>query len=167
MEEIRKTDGTAFGNKGSLVIAIEQKGLQKDQYNMVEKDGGWVGISIEKDELPKKEKPKLFKCRVFRSNCDPDNRDMPISITPNTISQRKVFWPGEEVELNQMHINILKDSAEETRLPIPADSGIYASKDPIAVAKNFYPSMKAEINPMDNTICMISRVPNYIVELIT
>jgi len=158
--EIRKSDGSVFGNKGSLAIALNQKGLT-DSHDMVEKDDGWVG-------MPKVEavQEKLIKCRVHRSNCDPDNRDMPISVTVNSISNKKVFWPGEEVLLTQAHINVLKDSVEENRILIPPESGIYASKDPIAVAKNFYPSMRAEVNPTDNTISMISRVPNYIIEKI-
>lgn len=161
-EEIRKIDGTPFGNKGSLAIALEQKKLT-DTYEAVEKDGGWVGVYFPKTES--EPKVKLIKCRVHRSNCDPDNKDMPISVTVNSISNKKTFWPGEEIELTQSHINVLKDSVEEVRLPIPPESGIYASKDPIAVAKNFFPSMTPEVNPVDNTITMISRTPNYIVEL--
>lgn len=158
--EIRKSDGSVFGNKGSLAIALTQKGLT-DSHDMVEKDDGWVGIP-KNAATPE----KLIKCRVHRSNCDPDNRDMPISITVNTISKKKVFWPGEEVLLTKSHINVLKDSVEENRILIPPESGIYASKDPIAVARNFYPAMRPEVNPSDNTISMISRIPNYIIELV-
>jgi len=158
--EIRKSDGSVFGNKGSLAIALTQKGLT-DSHDMVEKDDGWVGIPKEAVEPE-----KLIKCRVHRSNCDPDNRDMPISVTVNSISNKKVFWPGEEVLLTKAHINVLKDSVEENRILIPPESGIYASKDPIAVARNFYPTMRPEVNPSDNTISMISRIPNYIIELV-
>ena len=163
MEEIRKLDGKPFGNKGSLAIALKEKGLT-DTYETVERDGGWVGIYMAEKATPKK--TLLIKCRVHRSNCDPDNKDMPISVTPNSISNRKTFWPGEEVELTQAHIDILKNSVEEVRLTIPPESGIYAAKDPIAVAKNFYPAMTAEVSQMDNTISMISRTPNYILEMI-
>lgn len=161
MEEIKTKDGKVFGNKGSLAIALKEKNLT-DTYEAIEKDGGWVGIFI----AEKVKEKKLIKCRVHRSNCDPDNKDMPISVTPNSISNRKIFWPGEEVELTQSHINILKDSVEEVRLPIPLESGIYASKDPVAVAKNFYPAMTPEIDPMNNMITMVSRIPNYIIETI-
>ena len=158
MEEITKEDGTAFGSKGSLAMVLKQKGLT-DTYETVETTEGFVGV-------PKRVKDKLIKCRVYRSNVDPDNRDMHISVTHNSLAHKKIFWPGEEVELTEGQINILKDSVEENRLFIPAESGIYASKDPIAVAKNFYPNMRAEVNPTDNTISMISRVPNFIVELV-
>ena len=160
MEEIKKIDGTPFGNKGSLAIALKDKGLTAT-YDPVEKAGGWSGVAAEKP------KPKGIKCRVQRSNCDPDNRDMPISVTVNSIFNKKKFWPGEEVELTQAHINVLRDSIEEVRIPIPPESGIYSSKDPIALAKNFYPAMSPEVNPADNTITMTSRVPNYIVEVLS
>jgi len=154
--EIRKEDGEIFGNRGSLTTAMKKQNAT-ETHEIIEKDGGFIGV-------PKTVK-KLIKCSVHRSNCDPENRDMPISVTVNSSSNKKVFWPGEEVELSQAHINVLKDSVEEVRIPIPPESGVYSSKDPVAVAKNYYPSMKAVINPMDNTITMVSKVPNYIVEI--
>lgn len=163
MEEIRTKDEKPFGNKGSLAIALKGKNLT-DTYEAVEKDGGWVGVFVAEKATPKK--PRLIKCRVHRSNCDPDNKDTPISVTPNAITNRKVFWPGEEVSLTQSHIDILKNSVEEIRIQIPPESGIYAAKDPVAVAKNYYPAMTAEINPQDNTISMISRTPNYLIEFL-
>jgi hypothetical protein len=172
MEQILTTSGEAFGNKGSLIIALQQKGLA-ETYEPIEKEGGgWVGVPKKKEAEPlpvSKDKEsslgKMVKCRVYRSNVDPDNRDMPISVTVNSIANKKTFWPGEEVLLSEAHINVLKDSVEESRIHIPAESGIYASKDPVAVARNFYPSMKAEVDPVDNTISMVSRVPNFLVEI--
>lgn len=152
MKNITKADGTPFGNKPSLVRALNEQGLTG--YDAIEKDGGFIGV-----------KPDKIKCRIHRANCDPDNRDMPISVTVNNSSSKKVFWPGEEIELTQAHINVLKDSVEEVRISIPSESGIYASKDPVAVAKNQYPSMKAVVNPMNNMITMIRRIPNYVIEI--
>lgn len=157
--EIRRTGGEPFGTKGSLAASLEQKKLT-ESHDMVEKEGGWVGV---KKEIGKK---KLIKCRVYRANCDPDNKDQPISVTINTASSKRNFWPGEIVELSKSHIGVLKDSVEETKLQIPPESGVYASSDPIAVARNFYPTMTAVVNPTDNMITMISRVPNYIVEMV-
>lgn len=111
-------------------------------------------------------KPKSIKCRVYRANVDPDNKDMPISVTVNSLSNKKTFWPGEEVELSLSHVAVLKNSVEETRIQIPPESGIYASKDPVAVAKNFYPSMVPEVSQIDNTISMVSKIPNYIIETV-
>lgn len=164
MEEIRKSNNTAFGSKAALASVLQAKGLTG--YELVEKEDGWVGVYKEEKEVMVPSKKKLVKCRVFRANIDPDNKDLPISVTPNTFSNKKTFWPGQETKLTKTHLNILRDSVEEARIPIPPESGIYASKDPIAVAKNFYPSMSAEVNPVDNTITMVSRSPNYIIEIL-
>lgn len=175
MDDVRKDDGTSFKSKAALASVLKGQG-KKDSYDLVEKDGGWVGVFNPKKkaqleaEAKAKEEAKaiaknLIKCKVYRSNIDPDNKDNPIQVTANVISNKRVFWPGEEVSLTQTHINILRDSVEETRIPIPAESGIYASKDPVAVAKNFYPSMTAEISQMDGTITMVSKIPNYIIEM--
>lgn len=165
-QEIRKNDGLPFTSKATLSSVLSKKGLI-DQYDMVEKDGEWIGVLITADSAQEpKPGEKLIKCRVYRSNCDPDNKDMPISVTVNSITNKKTFWPGEEVELSSSHIDVLKNSVEEVRIPIPPESGVYSSTNPIAVAKNFYPSMQAEVNPVDNTITMISRTPNYIIETV-
>lgn len=180
MKEITKKDGTPFGNKGSLAMVLKDKGLT-DTHEIVAKGAGFVGqfnangtpkvdaVISEVDKaaaLKTKPEVKLIKVRVFRSNVDPDNRDTPISVTLNTLNRKRIFWPGEEVELEKGHLNILKDSVEEVNILIPPESGIYASRDPIAVAKNFYPNMQARVNPTDNTITMTSRIPNYIIEYV-
>lgn len=166
MEQILTSEGKPFDTKNSAIFELKHKGMDETYEPILMQGGGWVGV---KKKNNKKETGsslgKMVKCRVYRSNVDPDNRDMPISVTVNSISNKKTFWPGEEVLLSEAHINVLKDSVEESRIHIPAESGIYASKDPVAVARNFYPSMKAEVDPVDNTISMVSRVPNFLVEI--
>jgi len=167
MGEIRKEDGTPFGNKGSLVMALQRQELT-DTYEMVEKEGGWVGVK--KTECPPKEtkpqKPKVTKCRVHRSNCDPDNRDMQISVTVNNAANKKVFWPGQEVELTDSQLGVLRDSVEEVKLVIPPESAVYSAKDPVAVARGYYPNMTAEVASATGIISMVSRIPNFIVEAV-
>jgi len=160
MEEIRTAGGAEFGNKGTLAIALKQKGLT-DTYEAIEKDGGWVGI-------PKKgqKKEKLTKCSVHRTNCDPDNKDNPISITVNTANNKKVFWPGQEVELTDSQIGVLKNSVEEVKLTIPPESGVYESQNPIALARSYYPTMTPSVDQASGMIDMISRTPNYIIEAV-
>lgn len=150
--------GEPFAKKGVLAMALQKSGL-KDQYEPFEIESGkWVGR--------KKEKPKTIKCRVHRSNVDPDNKDLMISINVNEKSKKKVFFPGQEVELLEEHINVLRNSVEEVRLTIPAESGIYESANPVQVAKNFYPNMAAQVDPASGLITMIQRTPNYIIERI-
>lgn len=156
--EIRKADGEPFGNKGSLAIALKNQGIE-NTYEAIEKDGGFIGVPIVATK-------KLTKCRVHRSNVDPDNKDMVISLTVNSISNKKTFWPGEEVELTQSQISVLKDSVEEVRIEIPPESGIYSSKDPVSVAKAQNPGFSAEIDRATGLITLVQRVPNYIIEVV-
>ena len=150
--------GEPFGKKGALAMALQKHGLG-DGYEPVEiEPGRWIG--------KKKEKPKVTKCRVHRSNVDPDNRDLIISINVNEKSKKKVFFPGQEVELLPEHISVLQNSVEEVRLNIPAESGIYESANPLQVARNLYPNMTPEVDPASGTITMIQRTPNYIIERI-
>lgn len=161
-QEIRKNDGLPFTTKAALSSVLAKKGIA-EHYDMVEEDGEWIGTLNTGSEAAKSE---LIKCRVYRSNVDPDNKDMPISVTVNNISNKKIFWPGEEVLLSQAHIDVLKNSIDSVRIPIPAESGIYSSANPEAVARNFYPSMMVERNRIDNTIIMTSKTPNFIIETI-
>jgi hypothetical protein len=155
-ERIVTESGEPFGKKGALVMALQRLNLEK-QYDLVETEPGkWVG--------QKKKSPKLIKCRVHRSNVDPDNRDLIININVNQTSKKKSFFPGQEVELSPEHISVLKDSVEEVRLAIPLESGIYESANPLQVAKNFYPNMTPEVDPASGVITMIQRTPNYIIE---
>ncbi|MBW2036426.1 MAG: hypothetical protein JRI41_02940 [Deltaproteobacteria bacterium] len=174
-----------FHSKEACLDMIGQKGLHGLYEVIGHEGGGWVAVPKRPEtttqvakrsrptRAPKKAKQKssslgkLVKCRVYRSNVDPDNRDMPISVCVNSLANKKIFWPGEEVELHEAHINVLKDSVEETRILIPPESGVYASKDPLSVAQGFYPNMTGSINSMDNMITMTSRIPNYLVEVVS
>ncbi len=165
MEDIKKIDGTLFGNKASLVAVLKQKGFE-DTHEAIEKEDGWVGVIKPATKKPNASKEKLIKCRVHRTNCDPENKDMPISVTVNTANNKRVFWPGQEVELTASQIGVLKDSVQETSLPIPPESGIYDSQNPMALAKAYFPTMTPITDPVTGTINMVSRTPNYIVESI-
>ena len=166
-QEILTADNAPFKNKGSLVIALQSQGLT-DTHEPAEKEGGgWVGVPKTVKTAPSKpEKAKRIKCRIHRSNVDPDNRDLPISITVNTPHNKKVFWPGQEVELTESQLGVLKDAVEEVRITIPPESGVYESRDPVALAKSYYPNMSPEIDRATGQITMLSRIPNFIIETI-
>jgi len=164
MDVIRK-DGTPFRHKNELASVLARKKLD---YDMVETDEGWIGKPKTETKVATKTKPKSkeLKCRVYHANTDPGNADMEISVTVNTAASKKIFWPGVDVMLTQAHINVLKDSVEETRFDIPSESAIYSSRDPITAAKNNYPAMRAEVNPSTGLITMFRSMPNYLVEIV-
>jgi len=164
-------DGKPFEDKDSVLKALEEQGLSETYEPIqLEKGAGWAGV--EKSAKKKPEKKVAFKDMptkkyiIHRANVDPDNRDLPISITVNSINNKRMFWPGEEVELNESQIGVLKDSVEEVELEIPDESGIYESQNPVALVKSYYPSMRARRDPVTGRIVMTQRTPNYILELV-
>ena len=102
--------------------------------------------------------------RVHRSNVDPDNKNTPIYVCVNDASQKKTFWPGEEVKLTRSQLDVLRNSVEEIRVVIPSESGIYMAQNPIVAARDQYPDMVPGKDPVTGLIEMTQRVPNYIIE---
>jgi len=101
MEDIKKIDGTLFGNKASLVAVLKQKGFE-DTHEAIEKEDGWVGVIKPATKKPNASKEKLIKCRVHRTNCDPENKDMPISVTVTRRTIKGCFGRGRKLNL-QLH----------------------------------------------------------------
>ena len=164
--DVLTKEGKPFEKKGACVISLTNKKLRAT-HEPVAVPGGFIGRKVE--DKPKETSKPLkcdIRCRVTKSNVDPDNANMPISVTVNDRKNKKQFLPGQEVALSEAHIDVLRNSAEENRLPIPEDSGIYESRDPMALAKNQYPGMLAEIDQHTGGIVMVRRTPNYIVEIL-
>jgi len=171
-------DGKPFEDKDSALKALEEQELSETHEPIqLEKGAGWAGVEkspTKKDITTEKDVPTPEKVAfkdmptkkyiIHRANVDPDNRDLPISITVNSINNKKMFWPGEEVDLNASQIGVLKDSVEEIELEIPDESGIYESKNPVALAKSYYPNMRATRSSVTGRIVMTQRIPNYYFE---
>lgn len=114
----------------------------------------------------KNENPvKIIKCKVHRTNTDPDNKDIPIVVNAvGSAIGRKVFAPGQIVDLNPTQIDILQNAIEEHEIPIADDSGIYESANPKRLAEQYYPGYSARIDTITGQITMVKRIPNYIIE---
>jgi len=165
-EIIKKSNGEPFGKKGHAENALRLKKLT-DSYKIVEYEGGGfvcVPKTSEEKLVAKSAKPKTKRVRIHRASGSPENKDLQISICVNNAKNRKKFFPGEEVELTQSEISVLRDSVEENALYIPPDSGIYAARDPLAIARNQYPGMTAKYDQVTGQIKMIKRTLNYIIE---
>jgi len=155
-----------FEKKGACVIALTQKKLRAT-HEPVAVSNGFVGRKVEeKTKEPIKPLTSDIKCRVTRTNTDPDNANMPISAIVNDRKNKREFLPGQVVKLSQAHINVLRDSVEETMLIIPDDSGIYEAKDPLTLAKNQYPGLTPEYDPITGQIICKRRTANYVVEIL-
>ena len=169
--DVLTKDGKEFSLKAQVGAALKRQGLQ-DSYVIWETSrGGFIGIpnddprTKEDHSTPKERAPKKKQlCRVYRANCDEENRDWIIKVTANGPHERAVFKPGQEIELTETQINILKDSVVESRIEIPGDSGIYSAKNPEVAAKNMYPDFQVEKDPYTNLIAMTKRLPKYIIE---
>lgn len=167
MEEkfFKPADGGVFRTREAITAALVEKGVT-DKYKIVIDGLGYVGVL---KKLPAKKKvankaKKSNRYIVHRSNVDPDNNSLPITVTANNLSSKKVFLPGSEVTLTESQLDVLRNSVEEVRLDIPVDSAIYSSPDPMALAQNMYPGMLPKTDESTGGIFVTKRTPNYIIE---
>lgn len=159
-------EGKPFERKGMCVIAITQKKLRAT-HEPISVPGGFIGRKVE-ETVKEVVKPLVcdIECRVTRTNVDPDNANLSIMVGVNDRKNQREFLPGQIVKLSKAHIDVLRNSVEETMLEIPAGSGIYEASDPLAMAASQYPGMIPQYNSTTGGICCISRIPNYVVEQI-
>lgn len=162
--DVLTKEGKPYEKKGACVIALTQKKLRAT-HEPIAVPGGYIGRKVEeKSKEPIKPLVCDIKCRVTRTNIDPDNTTLPITVILNDRKNKREFSPGQEVMLSRGDIDLLKNCVEETRLYIPLDSGIYEARDPLAMATSQYPDMIAEKDQLTGEIVMTRRIPNYIIE---
>lgn len=171
--------GEGFQSRQALVGKLNSQKLFKF-YDLTERPGvGWIGIlkesldppdtsNQETSTAPEEPEPvkTTWKCRVLRANVDEANKSLVISVTANSISGRKQFHPGQEVDLTEAQINILIDSVEDTQIAIPPTSAIYESPPDrqLQLASNFFPDMQPVRNNATGMITMVKHAPNYIIQ---
>ena len=111
-------------------------------------------------------KPGTIRCKVHRTNCAEENMMIPIIVNPCSakLGGKKIFVPGEEVELTKAQYEILKDAKEPHDIIIPPDSGIYNAPDPLKSARANYPGYSIARDPNDGRLHATMSVPNYIIE---
>lgn len=162
--DILTKDNKPYERKGACVIALTHKDLRAS-HEPVAVPGGFIGRKVDIKAKPTV-KPLTceIECRVTRTNVDPDNANVPIMVCVNDRKNKREFNPGQVVKLSQAHIDVLRNSVEETLLVIPGDSGIYESADPLVLARNQYPDMMPSYNPQTGEINCTRRVANYVVE---
>jgi len=186
-EDILNKDGNEFKLKAHLIMALRKRELLDTYAALRTVNGGYIGVPVGDERLanqpdpiprpqkpkapvaeqkaePKAAKPKKLRVRVYRANCDEQNRDLAIKVTANSANNRKVFLPGEEVWLSDTQVSILRDSVTENRIDIEPASGIYSAKDPEVAAKNQYPGMQIKRNPINGHLFAFRSIPNFIIE---
>ena len=173
MTDILRADGNEFTLKAHIIGALRKQGCEEDYVPVKTENGGWIGVPVgdprieemtEFEPVVEKTPKDKYLCRVYRANCDEANRDQIIKVTVNSFNNRKVFKPGEEVELNISQINVLKDSVVDTEIHIEPSSGIYSSKNPEAAAKNQYPGFQIRKDQTTGYITAFKHEPKYIIE---
>ncbi len=119
-------------------------------------------------EVPQKQRnadPATIKCMVHRLNCDESNAKIPITVNAvGRMNGKKVFAPGEVVNLTQAQYNNLVDAVDEPEILIQEESGIYDSSDPMKAAQSRYPGFKIIKNPETGFITATKRDPHYSIE---
>lgn len=174
--------GKAFKTEKACAMALG-KAKVRDQYSIVETQGGWVGrpdpveggngngTKQDDEQKPKVESYRfkgdlgpVRKVRVHRNNVDPDNKDQSISVCVNALVNKRTFFPGQVVELTKAHLDVLKNSVEYKELPLPEGSHVYDARDPLQAAQNQYPNMEVRRSPISGRIVAIRTSPNYTIE---
>jgi len=108
---------------------------------------------------------RKHKVRVFRFNCEKENQNDPIVVDVVGVSgQRKVFLPGQTVELSEAQIEILKNAKEDSSFEIEPTSGIYKARDPMREAVNWNPGFTPVQDPITGLITLTDSKPNYVIE---
>lgn len=111
---------------------------------------------------------KFFKVKVHRANIEPENASIPITVNPiggPELGGKKVFSPGQPVELTATQIGILKQPVE-TEFPIPDGSGIYEERNPMQAARAQFPDFQFKHDRVNGTIIAFKSTPNYFVEFL-
>ena len=109
---------------------------------------------------------KWFKVKVHRANVEPENSMLPITVNvigSPALGGKKVFSPGQTVELTAAQINVLKTPVE-TSFVIPDTSGIYEERNPIQAARQQYPDFEFKHDRVTGSIVASKSTPNYFVE---
>ena len=102
------------------------------------------------------------KVMVNRMNVDEKNQHLEIVVNDlGMAGGRKSFYPGQEVELTMVQINILKDAVERTRIDIPAGSGVYEAENPLMAARTQFPGFRAVSDRHTGMIYAERTRPNY------
>ena len=116
--------------------------------------------------MAKEDKARFYKVKVHRANVEPENSSLPITVNPiggPELGGKKVFNPGQPVELTVTQINILKTPVE-TEFIIPDSSGIYEERNPIQAARQQYPDFEFKHDRVTGSIIAHKSIPNYFVE---
>ena len=111
--DVLTKEGKEFSLKAQVGAALKRQGLQESHVIWETPKGGFIGIENDDPRtgqdhsLPKETtKKKKYPCKVYRANCDEENRDLVIKVTANGPHERAVFKPGEEKDLTETQINI-------------------------------------------------------------
>jgi len=114
-------------------------------------------------EPKKDDKSKEHRVKVYRMD---ENKEAPISVFVNDEMNRREFYPGQEVTLNEQLIDALKLARIESSFEVPPDSGIYEAQNPKMEAQSNNPGYKVEHDLQTGTLHLVKSEPKYVVEQI-
>ena len=147
-------------NKGALTKALKDTRLIHDYTVLpLQNNAGWVGLRRGLSE-------RKFKIRLYHSNMDPLNKNLPVDVGANSPMNKSRIIPGQESTVSESQLNTLNVAVEDTQINIPADSGIYEARDPEALAQLQYEDMIPVRDKLTNLITMVKRTPNFIIQVL-
>lgn len=107
---------------------------------------------------------KRFVCKVQHLMAESKSeRDMPIPVNDlgDHAHGKAICYPGKEVVLSQVQINILEDAIEQVEMTLPDNSGVHEEANPLAAAEKLYPSFKARRNRHTGAIVIYKHDPRF------
>lgn len=123
-----------------------------------------AAVKAEVETDPRKQKYKVI---VNRLNVAEGNQDLVIVVNDlGVVNGRISFYPGQEVELTQVQIDILKEAVEVNHIDIPPGSGVYSSVDPVAAVQAAHPGFVVKRNHRTGGLFAEKVRPNYSINIV-
>lgn len=121
--------------------------------------------TTEKEINPRK---IIKKVRVHRLNVDESNKELIITVNDlgDTRHGKKEFIPGQEVELTQAQINILRAAVERQEITLDTYSGVHTESNPLMAAEKQFPGFKAHYDRHTGSVIVVKETPNYSIETV-
>ena len=115
-------------------------------------------------EAAKKPQEKKYLVIVHRVDENQKNKSLFIDVAANNANNRKKFYPGEKVMLNETQINVLFDANYPRFTPIADTSSTYQAQNPHELAAQMNPGCTLDTDPKTGRYRLKKMIQKYSVQ---